>query len=65
VNRLDVETNGYTFEIKTVSNFDVIDHEFNKDEKQLTLFVNSGLENNLGEVIIPSELLSWGFYIFY
>ncbi len=61
VNRFDVETSGYTFEIKTVANFDVTDHEFNKDEKRLTIFINSGLENNLGEVIIPTRLLSGNF----
>jgi len=61
VNRFDVETGGYTFEVKTVSNFDVMEHEFNKDEKRLTIFINSGLENNLGEIIIPQLLLSGNF----
>jgi len=61
VNRFDVETGGYTFEVKTVSNFDVMEHEFNKDEKRLTFFINSGLENNLGEIIIPQLLLSGNF----
>ena len=61
VNRLDVETSGYTFEIKTVSNFDVQEHEFDKDEKRLTLFINSGLENNLGEILIPQSFLSGNF----
>jgi len=61
VNRFDVETGGYTFEVKTVSNFDVIDHEFDKDEKRLTIFINSGLENNLGEIIIPKILLDGNF----
>ena len=61
VNRFDIETDGYTFEIKVVSNFDVIDNEFDKDEKRLTIFINSGLENNLGEIIIPKILLSGNF----
>ncbi len=61
VNRFDVETGGYTFEIKTVSNFELIEHEFDKDEKRLTIFINSGLENNLGEIIIPQLLLSGNF----
>ena len=64
VNRFDVETGGHTFEVKTVSNFDVTDHEFDKDEKRLTIFVNSGLENNLGELTIPQILLS-GDFTFY
>lgn len=61
VNRFDVETGGHTFEVKIVSNFDVIDHEFDKDEKRLRIFINSGLENNLGEIIIPKILLSGNF----
>jgi hypothetical protein len=61
VNLFDVETSGYTFEIKTVANFDVTNHEFDKDEKRLTIFINSGLENNLGEIIIPTRLLSGNF----
>jgi len=61
VNRLDVEAGGYTLEVKIVSNFDVIDHEFDKDEKRLTIFINSGLENNLGEIIIPKILLDGNF----
>jgi len=61
VNRLDVETGGYTFEVETVSNFDIVNHEFNKDEKRLTIFINSGLENNLGELLIPQTLLSGNF----
>lgn len=61
VNRLDIETDEQIFEIKTVSNFNVIDHEFNKDEKRLTLFIDSGLEDNLGELIIPQTLLNGNF----
>lgn len=55
--RFDVDASGHTFEVVTVSNFDLLDHEFDKDEKRLTLFINSGLENNLGEVTIPKNLL--------
>ncbi len=61
VNRLDVQTGGHTFEVKIVSNFDVTDHEFDKDEKRLTIFIDSSLENNLGEIIIPQILLSGNF----
>lgn len=61
VYNFDVDTGGYSFEIKTVSNFDVYDHEYDRGEKRLTLFVNSGLENNLGEVTIPQTLLSGNF----
>jgi len=61
VSRFDVETGGHAFEIKTISNFNVIDHEFDKDEKRLTIYINSGLENNLGEITIPKSLLSGNF----
>jgi hypothetical protein len=61
VNRLDVDTGGYTLEVKVVANFDVIDHEFDKDEKRFTIFIDSGLENNLGEIIIPKILLDGNF----
>ena len=57
VNRLDVETGGYTFEVEVVSNFEIPNFEFNEDEKKLTLHMTSGLENNLGEVIIPQNFL--------
>jgi hypothetical protein len=57
VNRLDVEIGGQTFEVKTVSNFDVRDFEFDEDDKRLTIFISSGLENNLGDLIIPQSLL--------
>ncbi len=61
VNRFDIETGGSTFEVKIVSNFDVIDYEFDKDEKRLRIFISSGLENNLGEMIIPLILLDGNF----
>ena len=34
-----------------------LNFEFDKDEKKLTLYISSGLENNLGEVILPQNLL--------
>ena len=61
VNRLDVQTGGHLFEIEIVSNFDVPEFEFDKDDKKLTLFLSSGLENNLGEIIIPQNLLGGNF----
>ena len=59
--KLDVETDGHTFEIETISNFDIKDFDFDKDEKKLTLYIVSGLENNLGEIIIPQNFLSGNF----
>jgi hypothetical protein len=57
VNRLDVQTGGNSFEVKVVSNFDIPNFEFDENEKKLTLYMKSGLENNLGEVIIPQNLI--------
>jgi len=48
VNRFDIETGGQVFEIKTTANFDVEKVEFDKDKKQLTFYIVSSLENNLG-----------------
>ena len=57
VNRLDVQTGGHVFEVQTTSNFEIPNYEFDKDEKKLTLYISSGLENNLGEIILPQNLL--------
>jgi len=64
VNRFDIETGGQIFEITTTANFDVDRVEFDKDQKQLTFYINSGLENNLGELEIPQKLLSGNFTIY-
>jgi len=65
VNRLDVKTDGYSFEVETVANFDIQDFNFDAEQKRLTLYISSGLENNLGEVYLPQTLLSGNltFYI--
>ena len=57
VNRLDVQIGEHIFEVETVANFDISNFEFSEDEKKLTLYISSGLENNLGEVVIPHDLL--------
>lgn len=62
--RFDVEAGGQTFEVMTVSNYDVADVEFDKYEKRLTIFINSGLKNNFGEVTIPKTLLAGNFTFF-
>lgn len=58
INRLDIQTSGYDFEVVLTANFDLIDYSFDKNSKQLTLYLDSGLENNLGELVIPSTLLN-------
>ena len=61
VNRIDVQAGGHTFEVETVSNYSIKDFNFDEDQKRLTLYISSGLENNLGEVIIPQNLLGGNF----
>lgn len=59
--RLDVDTGGHSFEIKTVSNFSIPDYHFDEDKKSLTLYITSGLENNLSEILLPQNLLGGNF----
>jgi len=61
VYRLDVETGGHSFEIKTVSNFYIPDYHFDEDKKSLTIYITSGLENNLSEILLPQNLLGGNF----
>ena len=61
IDRFDVQTSGHVFEIKLVSNFDLTDYHFEKDQKQLVLNFESGLEDNLAEIVIPKNLLSGNF----
>ena len=61
VNRLDVKTGGYSFEVETVANFDIQDFKFDEEQKSLTLYVSSSLENNLGEIYLPQTLLGGNF----
>ena len=58
---LTIETDGYEFEVGTTSNFDITNHEFDKDEKRLTFFINSGIENNISEIQIPKNLINGNF----
>ena len=64
INRLDIQTSDHDFEVVLTSNFDLVDYNFDKNNKQLTLYLDSGLENNLGELVIPSTLLN-GDFTFY
>ena len=54
---LDVKIGEQVFIVESVSNFNIPNFEFDENEKKLTLFISSGLENNLGEIIIPHDLL--------
>ena len=61
INRIDIQTSGYDFEVVLTANFDLLDYDFDINNKQLTLYLDSGLKNNLGEIIIPTTLLSGDF----
>ena len=61
INRMDIQTSGYDFEVVLTANFDLLDYAFDINNKQLILYLDSGLENNLGEIIIPTTLLSGDF----
>ena len=58
INRLDIQTSSHNFEVILTSNFDLVDYSFDKNNKQLTIYLNSGLEDSLGELVIPSTLLN-------
>ena len=64
INRIDIQTSGHDFEVVLTANFDLVDYGFDKNSKQLILYLDSGLENNLGEIIIPSTLLNGDFTFF-
>ena len=58
INRLDIQTSGHNFEVVLTSNFDLVDYSFDKNNKQLTINLDSGLDDNLGELVIPTTLLN-------
>ena len=58
INRIEIQTSGHDFEVVLTANFDLVDYSFDKNSKQLTLYLDSGLENNLGELVIPATLLN-------
>ena len=45
----------------TVSNFDVSEFEFSEEDKRLTLFINSGVQENISEIQIPINLINGNF----
>ncbi|NND87138.1 MAG: hypothetical protein HKM23_07450 [Nitrosopumilus sp.] len=61
LNRLDVQTGGRSFEVETISNFDITNYEFNADEKKLVIYINAGLEKSLTDILIPKSLLDGNF----
>ena len=59
-----IETSGYDFEVETVSNFEIDDVEFSRDDKKLTFDITSGLENNFAEILIPINLINGNLTVF-
>ena len=61
-----VHTGGYEFVVDVTSTFAVAGHEFNADERRLTLFAEgAAASENLAEVVIPSDLIGGNltFYV--
>ena len=64
VNRIPIKTDGHIFEVHTVSNFDIPDFQFSKDEKRLSIIVSSSVSNNLTELQIPRNLIDGNFTVY-
>ena len=61
ISTIPINTNDQEFTIKATTNFDIIDSEFDKHEKSLTLFLNSSIDTNLIEIVIPMSLIGGDF----
>jgi len=61
---LSIETGGYNFEVETVGSYDITGYEFDSDDKRLTVFISSTVNNNLGEFLIPKNLINGNFTFF-
>ena len=64
VNRIDVEIGGHVYEIQVISNFQITGSDFDDDNDKLTIHIESGIQNNLGEMVIPQQIFD-GELIFY
>ena len=64
VNRYMISVDGNNFEITFTANFLISSHTFNVNTKMLQFNIESGLEeNNVGEIIIPRDLIDDEFTI--
>jgi len=61
---LEIITDGRSFEVELVANFEVIEHQFSAEDKSITILLASGLENNLAEIVIPVNLINGNFTFF-
>ena len=56
-----VQTGGYDFPVEATGNLDVKDLSFDKDMKTITLYLDSSLDYNLLEILIPKNLINGEF----
>ncbi len=56
-----VETDGYDFPVEATGNLDVTDISLNKDMKTITFHLQSSLDYNLLEILIPKNLINGEF----
>ena len=62
VNKYMISTDGYNFEIIFTSNFLISSHAFSANDNMIQFNIESGLEEeNIGEIIIPREMLDGEF----
>ena len=59
-----VNADGHTFIVEATGNLDISNFNFNKDEKSITLFIMSSVENNSLELSFSPELIG-GNYTFF
>ena len=51
---MDIQTSGYDFEVVLTANFDLVDYEFDKNSKQITLYLDSGLAVSYTHLTLPT-----------
>jgi len=59
-----IETSGYDFKVETITNFEIEDVKFSRDDKKLTFDITSSLENNFAEILIPINLINGNLTVF-
>jgi hypothetical protein len=60
---LPVKTDGHSFIVEATGNLDVTNLDFDKEEKSITLFIQSSLENNSLEISFPNTLIGGDYTI--
>ncbi len=59
-----IQTDGRSFIIDITANSDIVDIDFDKNQKSLTLFAKSSINTNLLEIVIPTSLIGGKFQFF-